>query len=366
MKKAFIVLLCIVGTLALLCGSFIYAARYKTTDIDALISPDGVHKIIFQAVGEPEWPFGNTPARIVVKAEDKTVTKYDFDVANDGKTLCPENWVVEWQDACVQAVISGEEQNDTKYTFYFDRTAAEVEVLDGSETDSGDASRTAANLPDSATDFSTLASVNEKGESVFTVPIQDFIACYNSAYRQYHEKDYLKAVSSDGWYSYAEASPRFGYDAVRYRFSADRTVWTLPTVSVYVSEDADIYEIRTTFSDHGYQEKLFVQFKEICTCLLKMACPELSEEETHVIFDTLYSWSDENFFGDHHVFGDPDRPPLTRLLQSGNVGFYCFYGSGNIEICVIPLTPAAIELLRAEGVDVQNMQDYLRENGERK
>ena len=42
----------------LLIGGFIYVTRYRSTDIDAAVSPDGAHEIIFQAVGEPDRPFG--------------------------------------------------------------------------------------------------------------------------------------------------------------------------------------------------------------------------------------------------------------------------------------------------------------------
>ena len=41
--------------LLLLIGSYLYSARYRISDIDAATSPDGEYKIIFQAVGEPDW-----------------------------------------------------------------------------------------------------------------------------------------------------------------------------------------------------------------------------------------------------------------------------------------------------------------------
>ena len=129
MKKFFIVLLCVAAALSLLWGRFIYVTRYKITEIDAVTSPDGAYEIIFQAVGEPDWPFGYSHARIVLKEGKQTVTKYKFDVANDGGTLDPENWTVQWQDNCVQAVISGEEQRDARYMFYFDGIV-DAEVLD--------------------------------------------------------------------------------------------------------------------------------------------------------------------------------------------------------------------------------------------
>lgn len=195
------------------------------------------------------------------------------------------------------------------------------------------------------TDLSALAELNEQGESVFDISLRDFIECYNDVYRQYYGKDYLKDLSSEAWQHWSELSPRFGYEATRYEFSADRSVWPMPTVSVYATEDDTIYEVRMTFDDHGYQDDLYALYSELCGCLLKMACPALSEAKIDETFHELYALSDENFFGDHHAYGDPERPPLTKLLSFGSVGFYCFYGAGNIEICMIPLTAPAMETL---------------------
>ena len=133
----------------------------------------------------------------------------------------------------------------------------------------------------------------------------------------------------------------------------------MPTVSVYTSPDNEIFEIRITFDDHGYQERFYIQFRGLCSCLLKMACPELAEEEIVKVFEALYSLAYDSFFGNHHAYGDPARPPLSKLFCYENIGFYCFYGSGNIEICMIPLTALAMELLEKEGVEVQKIQDTL-------
>ena len=112
----------ILAALLLLIGSFIYVTRYKIADIDAATSPDGEHEIVFHAVGEPDWPFGYSHARIGLKRNGETVTTHKFDVANDGGILHPENWRVRWEENCVKVIISEEEQPDAFYTYYFDGT----------------------------------------------------------------------------------------------------------------------------------------------------------------------------------------------------------------------------------------------------
>ena len=105
--------------LLLLIGSYVYITRYKIADIDSSVSPDGKYEVIFQSVGEPDWPFGHSHARITLKRSDITIEQFKLDVANDGGVLHPENWHVTWDDTCVIITISGEEQDDVIYSLYY-------------------------------------------------------------------------------------------------------------------------------------------------------------------------------------------------------------------------------------------------------
>ena len=75
--------------IALASGLLLYNINYKTTDIDVSESPDGAYELHFQQIGEPDWPFGSTHARLVLESNGKTVTTCSFDIANDGKNLGP-------------------------------------------------------------------------------------------------------------------------------------------------------------------------------------------------------------------------------------------------------------------------------------
>ena len=89
------------------------SARYCSS------SQDGRYVLLFQQVGDPDWPFGHTHARLVLKDESGTITKYHFDVANDGANVHSDSWQVTWKENCVEVVISGEEQNDNQYILCF-------------------------------------------------------------------------------------------------------------------------------------------------------------------------------------------------------------------------------------------------------
>ncbi|MDO4189606.1 MAG: hypothetical protein Q4E51_00735 [Lachnospiraceae bacterium] len=71
-------------------------------------------------MGDPDWPFGHTHARLVLKDDSGTIAKRSFDVANDGANVHSDSWLVYWKADCVEAVISGEEQSEIRYTLYFD------------------------------------------------------------------------------------------------------------------------------------------------------------------------------------------------------------------------------------------------------
>ena len=205
--------------------------------------------------------------------------------------------------------------------------------------------------------LSELVTENENGQSVFAISLEDFIDRYNAVYRQRNGSDYLDSENADNWYRYNELSPCFGLESVRHQFTADKTVWPMPTISFYTEDQEEIFEIRMTFDDHGYQERFHQLFKELCICMEKTMLPELTEREAEELFEKLYSEAYANFYGNHAAYGDPVRPPLTAVTVCDRIGMYCFYGAGNIEICFIPLTENAISILKAEKTAFDDFQE---------
>ncbi len=96
-------------------GSFTYTTKYKIHDVASYTSPDGKYELLFQQVGDADWPFGHTHARLVLKDGSGTIDKCRFDIANDGGNASPDLCHVTWKDDHVEAVISGEEQDDAQY-----------------------------------------------------------------------------------------------------------------------------------------------------------------------------------------------------------------------------------------------------------
>ena len=114
--------------IVILAGSLTYITKYKIHEVAYSTSEDGKYVLLFQQVGDPDWPFGYTHARLILKDEDGTIASYRFDVANDGGAVQSDSWQVIWKNFCVEAVISGEEQRDTRYILYFDGKTDSVQL----------------------------------------------------------------------------------------------------------------------------------------------------------------------------------------------------------------------------------------------
>jgi len=112
------VLRVILGIMA--AGDFIYATRFKINPVDKSTSPDGTYELSFQQVGDPDWPFGYTHARLVLKNGKRVIIKQTFDIADDGANASINSWNVDWKDISVEVIISGTEQDDVLYVLKFD------------------------------------------------------------------------------------------------------------------------------------------------------------------------------------------------------------------------------------------------------
>lgn len=105
---------------AVLLGSVLYVAFYRVAVVDTALSPDGNYTLVLQSVGEPRFPFGPAPGRLVLKDGGATVAKARFEIANDGGAFQADSWSVSWYDDRVNVILSGDEQDDELVTLYFD------------------------------------------------------------------------------------------------------------------------------------------------------------------------------------------------------------------------------------------------------
>ncbi|MCD7863879.1 MAG: hypothetical protein LUG61_10330 [Lachnospiraceae bacterium] len=95
--------------LAVLSGSLLYMTKYKVETIDMQQSPDGAYELKLQSVGEPYFPFGGAPGRLVLKENETVISRTRFEIANDGGPFTENAWKVTWLDDYVEIILSGQD-----------------------------------------------------------------------------------------------------------------------------------------------------------------------------------------------------------------------------------------------------------------
>lgn len=95
-----------------------YATEYKTTDVGTEISEDSRYDVLFQMVGVPDWPFGATTVRVIVREceSGNKIDAFEAKIYDDGATLRDSNWKVIWFSNRVEITLMGSEQEDSVYT----------------------------------------------------------------------------------------------------------------------------------------------------------------------------------------------------------------------------------------------------------
>lgn len=71
-------------------------------------------------IGEPDFPFGATHCRFDLKEGKKTITKYRFDLRDDGCNASEENFEITWEENAVLIQTTASEQEDQFYRLFFD------------------------------------------------------------------------------------------------------------------------------------------------------------------------------------------------------------------------------------------------------
>lgn len=79
------------------------------------------YTIIFQQLGDPQWPFGSIDVRLLLKNQQgKVINKYDTSIQDDGANAGERNIAsVEWFEDRVIVILCASEMKDREITFSF-------------------------------------------------------------------------------------------------------------------------------------------------------------------------------------------------------------------------------------------------------
>ena len=119
--------------IAVFWGSLAYVSNYKITEADTSVSPDGTYELVLQAVGEADFPFGSASGRLVLYEGKSRISKADFELFDDGKSIHSSIWEVTWHEDSVEVILSGDEQFDEQIILYFDGRKEAKQLTDREE-----------------------------------------------------------------------------------------------------------------------------------------------------------------------------------------------------------------------------------------
>ena len=79
------------------------------------------YTLFFQQLGDPQWPFGSTDVRLLLKNQQgKVISKYDTSIQDDGANAGERNIAsVEWFEDRVIVILCASEMKDREITFSF-------------------------------------------------------------------------------------------------------------------------------------------------------------------------------------------------------------------------------------------------------
>lgn len=118
MKAIGKILLQIIATIfvfiIIIASIFIYITKYRITDVAEYKNEKNNYKILFQAVGEPEWPFGKTKVKVtLLNSNNKEVESFEEFISDDGATARESNIKINWNYNYVEVFLIGGEQEDS-------------------------------------------------------------------------------------------------------------------------------------------------------------------------------------------------------------------------------------------------------------
>ena len=105
-------------------------SNYKITEADTSVSPDGTYELVLQAVGEADFPFGSASGRLVLYEGKSRISKADFELFDDGKSIHSSIWEVTWHEDSVEVILFGDEQFDEQIILYFDGKKERKQLTD--------------------------------------------------------------------------------------------------------------------------------------------------------------------------------------------------------------------------------------------
>lgn len=86
-------------------------------------SPDGKYSLVFEQMGDPQWPFGPTDVRLTLKTHDgKNIERVSTQLSNDGVNASEYNIAsISWNDDAVIVILRASEMKDKEISIAYSK-----------------------------------------------------------------------------------------------------------------------------------------------------------------------------------------------------------------------------------------------------
>ncbi|MBQ7921242.1 MAG: hypothetical protein IJ325_01515 [Clostridia bacterium] len=95
-------------------------------EIAAYTSPDGEYSLVFEQMGEPQWPFGPTDIRLTLKNRDgKIIKRVSAQLSDDGANASEHNIAsISWNDDAVIIILKASEMKDKEVVIAYNKSSS--------------------------------------------------------------------------------------------------------------------------------------------------------------------------------------------------------------------------------------------------
>ena len=132
MSKAIRIILLILSIIVVLIigGYLLFVAFWNGTfnfmlpkEIATYNSPDGEYSLVFEQMGDPEWPFGATDVRLTLKNHNgKIIERVSTQLDDDGANASKHNIAsISWKDDAVIVILRASEMNDKEVSISYNK-----------------------------------------------------------------------------------------------------------------------------------------------------------------------------------------------------------------------------------------------------
>ena len=130
-KTVKIVLIILSVALVVIIGAYLFIGALwsgafnfiQPKEIVTYSSPNGEYSLVFEQMGDPQWPFGPTDVRLTLKNHDgKIIERVSTQLSDDGANASEHNIAsISWNDDAVIVVLRASEMKDKEISIAYNK-----------------------------------------------------------------------------------------------------------------------------------------------------------------------------------------------------------------------------------------------------